>query len=255
MNIAQSTALILACVAASHVSAGEFNFDRPGAGFSTSTTPVGQVAWEQSLPSYSYREALVDGDVEKTQRFTADTLLRSGISPSMELQLGFVGASWRKVQLLGNERRDSGLGDVSIGFKKAIDLKDDKLALALLGEAIIATGNDQFSNQDDIYRISSALSYQLDDILQTSLTMRYAAQDRNWSFSAIPTISYRIAGKWSGFSELVYSKPESEDVQYALGTGVIYNFNERTQADFSIATNLNGSRPAYRADLGFGFLF
>ena len=40
----------------------------------------------------------------------------------------------------------------SIGLKKAIDLDDDKLSLALLAEAVIATGNAGFSNEEDIYR-------------------------------------------------------------------------------------------------------
>lgn len=255
MNIHQPTLLLLGCMAASQVWAGEFSFDRPGTGFGTSTTPVGHVAWEQSLPNYSYKEEFVDGALQKTDQFTGDMLLRTGITSSLELRLGFGGPSWRKVERAGVVRHDSGLGDVSVGLKQAIDLKDDKLSMAVLAEAIIATGNDQFTNQHDIYSLSSALAYQYDDIIETSMTMRYAAQNSNWMFSAIPTISYRIAGNWSGYSELVYSKPESEAVQYALGTGVIYSFNERSQADFSIATELNADRPSYRADLGFGFLF
>ncbi len=255
MKLLQRISLVAACTAASSVWAGEFSFDRPGTGFGTGTTPMGHLAWEQSLPSYAYQEDTVNGQLQKTNQFSSTTLLRTGLSPSLELQLGFAGMSWRKTERAGVSTEDSGAGDVSVGLKKAIDLKDDQLSMAVLAEAIIATGNDEFSNQDDIYRLSSALAYQVDDLIQTSLTMRYAAQNSNWSFSAIPTISYRIAGNWSGYSELVYTKPESENLQYALGTGVIYQFSPRSQADFSISTDLNGNQPAYRADLGFGFLF
>lgn len=257
MKLANAFALLLGSVAATSAWAAPvaFDFDRPSEGFSTSTTPVGRVAWEQSLPNYRYDEQVVNGTRLKTEVFSADTLLRSGLTDSLELQLGFAGPAWRSVKGGAIDQHDSGLGDVSVGLKKAIDLKDDKLSWAVLGEAIIATGNDEFTNQDDIYRVGSALSYQYNDILQTEMTMRYAAQNSNWAFSAIPSINYAIAGKWSGYSELVYTKPESLPVQYSLGSGVMYRFNDRTQADFSVASDLSADRPSYRADLGFGFLF
>ena len=49
-----------------------------------------------------------------------------------------------------------------------------------------------------------------------------------------PTIGYKFSDKWSGFSELVYRKAESQDYEYSLGSGVIYALNERTQLDASV---------------------
>ena len=149
----------------------------------------------------------------------------------------------------------TGLGDVSIGLKKAVNLDDDKLSMALLAEAVLATGNDGFSNGDDIYSLSSAVSYDYSELLATSITMRYEAQNSNWAVSAIPAIEYKIAGKLSGYSEFVFRKAESADREYALGSGLIYAVNQRMQLDAGIALDLNGKNKSYQSGLGISYLF
>ena len=250
---------LLSCVCLAGFSlntmAADFSFDRPGAGMGTGITPVGQLAWEQGLPSASYNESTVDGEKQKTVTLNGDMLFRTGLAKDLELQLGWQGPAWTQVKRAGQTVEEDGLGDVSIGLKKAIDLDDDKLTMAILAEAIIATGNDGFSNHDDIYSLSSAVAYELSDLISTSITMRYEAQNSDWAVSAVPTIEYKIADKWSGFSELVYRKAESQDYEYALGSGVIYALNDRVQMDASIGVELNGPDKSYQSGLGVSFLF
>lgn len=155
----------------------------------------------------------------------------------------------------GQTEEDDGLGDVSIGLKKAIDLDDDKLSMALLAEAIIATGNAGFTNEEDIYSLGSVVSYQYNDLVSTALTMRYEWQDSNWAVSAIPSLGYRITDRWSGYSELIYRKAESVDNQYALGTGVMYALNDRVQLDANVGVDLDGADRSYFSGLGFSVLF
>lgn len=47
--------------------------------------------------------------------------------------------------------------------------------MAVLAEAVIATGNDEFTAHDDIYSLSSAVVYKYNDLLDTSLpcVMKY----------------------------------------------------------------------------------
>lgn len=250
---------LLSCVCLAGFSlstmAADFSFDRPGVGMGTGITPVGQLAWEQGLPSASYNESTVDGEKQKTVTLNGDMLFRTGLAKDLELQLGWQGPAWTQVKRAGQTVEEDGLGDVSIGLKKAIDLDDDKLTMAILAEAIIATGNDGFSNHDDIYSLSSAVAYELSDLISTSITMRYEAQNSDWAVSAVPTIEYKIADKWSGFSELVYRKAESQDYEYALGSGVIYALNDRVQMDASIGVDLNGPDKSYQSGLGVSFLF
>jgi len=255
MSAVKIVTLIVAAGFSMNTMAAEFSFDRPGTGFGTGITPVGQLAWEQGLPSVSYNESTVEGEKQKTVTLNADMLLRTGLAKDLELQLGWQGPAWSKVKRAGQSVEEDGLGDVSIGLKKAIDLDDDKLSMAILAEAILATGNENFSNHDDIYSLSSAVAYAASDLITTSITMRYEAQNSNWAVTAVPTIEYKIADKWSGFSELVYRKAESEDYEYSLGSGVIYALNNRVQMDASVGVDLNGKDKSYQSGLGVSFLF
>lgn len=255
MSAVKIVALIVAAGFSMNTMAAEFSFDRPGTGFSTGITPVGQLAWEQGLPNVSYNQTTVEGEQQKTVTLNADMLLRTGLAKDLELQLGWQGPAWSKVKRAGQSVEEDGLGDVSIGLKKAIDLDDDKLSMAILAEAILATGNDGFSNHDDIYSLSSAVAYAATDLITTSITMRYEAQNSNWAVAAVPTIEYKIADKWSGFSEFVYRKAESEHYEYSLGSGVIYALNNRVQMDASVGVDLNGRDKSYQSGLGVSFLF
>ena len=192
---------------------------------------------------------------KKAVTLNGDMLFRTGLAKDLELQLGWQGPAWTKVKRAGQSVEEDGLGDVSIGVKKAINLDDDKLSMAVAAEAILATGNDGFSNDDDIYSVSSVVAYDFSDLISTSITMRYEAQNSNWAVTAVPTIEYKIADKWSGFSEFVYRKVESEPYQYALGSGVIYALNTRMQLDASVGVDLNGKDKSYQSGLGVSFLF
>ena len=127
--------------------------------------------------------------------------------------------------------------------------------MAILAEAVLATGNDGFSHGDDIYSLASAVSYAYSDALTTAIMMRYEAQNSNWAMTAVPSIQYKIAGNLSGYSEFVFRKAESEDKEYTLGTGLIYALNDRTQLDASIGVDLNGQNKSYQSGLGVSYLF
>ena len=251
----QVLGLIAASIMTTATFAAEFSFDRPVAGMGTGITPVGHLAWEQGLPSVSYQEGTVDGVKDKTLTLNADMLLRTGLADGLELQLGWQGPVWQQHKYAGMKKETTGLGDVSIGLKKAINLKDDRLTMALLAEAIIATGNDEFTNQDDIYSLTSAVAYKFSDLVGTSITMRYEAQNSDWAVTAIPSIDYKIAGKLSGFSEFVYRKAESQDYAYGLGTGLVYAINDRAQLDASVGVDLEGKGQSYNGGLGVSVLF
>lgn len=231
-------------------------FDRPGSGFSTSTVPVGQLAWEQSLANAHYVEDQnAAGQTVKQTLVYADTLLRTGLTDDLELQLGWQGPAWSKTKVAGQSLEQDGLGDVSIALKKAIDLDDEKLSMAVVAQAVIATGNEAFSLQDDLYSLASTVNYQYTDELTTGISMFYAVQDGKWRATAVPTLQYAFNQRWSGYSELVYSKAESQDYEYGLGSGVMYKVNSRLQLDAGVGVGLNGHADRYHAGLGFAYAF
>lgn len=246
---------LLSLIAADSSLAADFSFERPGSGISTGITPVGRLAWEQSLANATYLEQNIDGDKAKTVTVKGDMLFRTGLTRDLELQLGWDGASWYEHKHGDFKEDNSGLGDISVALKRAIDLKDDKLSMALQAKAIIATGNDEFTVHDDIYSLASAVAYKYSDLINTSITMRYEVQNSDWAITAIPTINYKIAGKLSGYSEFVYRKAESQDYEYALGTGLIYALNRRAKLDASIGVDLDGQDKSYNGGFGFAYLF
>lgn len=238
-----------------HVFADSFSFDRPGTGFGTGITPVGRLAWEQSLPSASYTKASIANDQQQSVSLQEDMVFRTGLTKDMELQLGWAGPTWLKTTQNGKKTTVNGSGDMSVGLKKAIDLHDDRMTMALLGQVVIATGNQEFSNHDNIYAVSSSVQYAQDDILTTGITMRYEMQNSDWAVTAVPTLSYKLSKKWSGYSEFVYRKQESEHIQTSVATGVIYALNNRMQFDASIGAGLSGDVPDYKGGFGVSFLF
>ena len=132
MRTFQILTFALTTVAAGSTFAAEFSFDRPGAGIGTGITPVGKLAWEQGLPSATYTESTVDGVKEKTVTVNEDMLFRTGLADGLELQLGWQGPAWTQTKRAGKKHDTSGFGDVSIGLKKAIDLKDKTLSWPFL---------------------------------------------------------------------------------------------------------------------------
>lgn len=255
MKKLQTLVFILGTTASISSFAAEFSFDRPGTGFGTGITPVEKLAWEQGLPSVSYTEANVDGAKERVTTVNGDVLLRTGLTQDLELQLGWQGPFWSQYKRAGVKNETHGLGDISVGLKKAIDLNDDRLTMAVLAQAVIATGNDEFSAHDDIYSLGSTVAYDYSDLLETSISMFYEVQNSNWAVTAVPTLGYKFGGKWSGFSEFVYRKAESQDYEYGLGTGVIYALNDRTQFDASVGVQLNGNDRGYTGGFGVSYLF
>ncbi len=236
--------------------AADFSFDRPGTGFGTGITPVGKLAWEQALPTVTYTESKADnGSKIKTWSLNADMLLRTGIAKNTEVQLGWSGPAWTQSKSQGKTIEDDGLGDITVGIKHAVDLNDDKLSLAILAQALIATGDKNFTEDDDIYTLGSSVDYQFNDSVNTGISMFYEVQDGEWAITAVPTVGYNIAGKLSGYSELVYRKKESQDNEYALGTGLIYALNNRTQLDASIGVDLDGQDKSYKGGFGLSYLF
>ncbi|MBF7688243.1 transporter [Acinetobacter rathckeae] len=238
-----------------HAFAEDFSFDRPGTGFGTSIAPIGHVAWEQSLPTASYSKPNINNDLQNTVSLQGDMLFRTGLTKNTELQLGFGGPGWIKTTLQGQKVTVHGLGDVTVGVKHAVDLNDNRMTMALLGQVVVATGNDQFTAEDNIYALSSSVQYAQNDILTTGITMRYEMQNRDLAVTAVPTLSYQLSKKWSGYSEFVYRKQESQASQTSLATGVMYAVSPRMQLDASVGAGLSGDVPDYTGGLGVSFLF
>ena len=80
--------------------------------------------------------------------------------------------------------------------------------MAVLAQAVIATGNDEFSAHDDIYSLGSTVAYDYSDLLETSISMFYEVQNSNWAVTAVPTLGYKFGANGQGFPSLCIVKPK-----------------------------------------------
>lgn len=255
MSVLKSCSIMLSCLFSVPVWANAVSFERPGAGFSTEVLDAGQWVWEQSIVDAHFEKRYVNQQAQRQTTLQADTLLRRGLGQAWELQLGWGGPAWTRFKHAGIKDDHSGVGDVSLSVKKAVDLQDERLTMAFLATAVLDTGDDEFSVQEPIYQLSSSVDYVFQEDINTGITMQYAVQDGDWSVTAIPTLSYTFNPKWSGFSEVIYRKAESQKANYGLGLGAIYRLSDRVQLDASVGLDLDGVDDHYYSNVGFAIAF
>ena len=235
--------------------ANPFEADRMTQGFSTSIVPKGQLAWEQALPTATYDEERVNGVKQQVTTVQGDTLLRLGIGHGTELRLGWDGPIWQQYKNGAVKTEVDGVGDLQLGVKKSIDLPDEKLTWALLAQVHLATGDDEFTTDEEIYTLASALQYQFDENLVTGLTMSYDYQDGDLAVTAVPSLRYPISANVSGITEYVFRKAEHQHYESSIHTGVFWSITDKLQADATLGYGLNKQVPDFNLGLGLAYLF
>lgn len=251
----QTSLILVAGVVSPLASAEDFDFDRPGTGFGVSVVPKGHVAWEQALPSVSYDDHYKNGSKQSTLTVQGDMLARIGVGADTEVRIGWDGPMWQRQKNGSQKDTVDGVGDVTLGVKKAIDLGDDRLKWAVLGEINLANGDDEFTVDKKIYTLGSSLTYRFNDLIDTGMTMYYDYQDKDLAWTAVPTISYKINDKFSGFAEYVYRRKESQEFQSSVNNGVIWSIRNNLKLDASMGYSFHGDQPRFTAGLGASYLF
>ena len=255
LSLIKTILLSVAVISSQMLWADNFEFDRPGQALGTGIVPKGHLAWEQSLPAFTYDEYRVDGVKHQEMTAQSDILLRVGIGSDTELRLSWDGPMWQQHKAGGIKDKIDGVGDIQVGIKKSISLEDDKLKWALLAQVNLATGDDEFTSDEEIYTLGSSLSYQFSQDITTGMTMLYDYQDGNLAWTAIPNITYPVAGKVSGFSEYVFRKAEHQHSESVVNTGLVWNVLDNLQLDASIGYSFNRQQPQLNAGLGVAYLF
>lgn len=235
--------------------AAPFGFDRPGEGMGTAVVPKARLAWEQSLPSASYDEFYENGTKNSVLSLQSDVLLRLGVGADTELRLGWDGAVWERHKQAGIATENDGVGDVSVGIKRAINTHDEDFSWAVLAQVNLANGDDDFTVEKKIYTLGSAVDYQWNDVISTNMSMYYDWQDGDLAWSAIPGLQYQISDNVSGFAEYIYRKQESQKSESVVNNGVLWSISDRLQADVSIGYSFTEAQPKYLAGMGITYLF
>ena len=220
-------------------------FDRPGIAFATSTLPVGSFDWEQGLPDVVHDNSAGI----RTTLCSADTLLRYGITPTLELQLG--GSFWNRLDthdINGDNRRYGG-GDTTIAAKWAPALKLDKVAIAFLGAVSLDTGASAFTNGRPIYSLGATVSRDLQDGRAIAMYLNASNNGGRTTWTVSPNISFPITPDIGAYVEAGHTIG-GDAAGTVAGGGMTWLLHDRVQFDIYELRGMGGHAPDLQAGAG-----
>ncbi len=245
--LALAGAIVLLCLASRQASAQAEDppaFDRPGLPFAADVLQPGAFAWEQGLPDASTDRA----DGQRTTLYTADTVLRLGLSQHVELQLGSDSYNWQH----GGGARVRGGGDSHVGLKVALPSRSDSFHWAALGTYSVPTGSPAFSD-GHARELGVTASWDLAQQRALALYINYARDDdgHNWTFA--PNYTFFSGERFSSYVEAgVQTGSEHSRV---AGVGAAWQLPHAMQLDVSVLRGLTSESPDWQGGLGLSIAF
>ncbi|NIJ90731.1 hypothetical protein FHR49_003559 [Xanthomonas campestris] len=219
-------------------------FDRPGIPFAAEVLQPGAFAWEQGLPDASTDRT----DGQRTTLYTADTVLRLGLSQQVELQLGSDSYNWQH----GGGQRVRGGGDSHIGLKVALPSRSDSFHWAALGTYSVPTGSPAFS--DGYAReLGVTASWDLAQQRAFALYVNYARDDEGHTWTFAPNYTFFSGEHFSSYVEAGFDTG-SEHSRVA-GAGGAWQLPHAMQLDVSVLRGLTSESPDWQGGIGLSIAF
>ena len=219
-------------------------FDRPGIGFATSTLPAGTFDWEQGLPDVQRDTA----DGVRTTLYSADTTLRIGLTPNLEIQFG--GSAWNRLDVRSNglATRNEGGGDTRIAVKWAPSLASTGVSIALLGGVTLDTGASAFTNGRPAYSLGATVSRDIGSGRAMALYGNASRSGGRNTWTVSPNFSFPL-GKDVGAYVEAGRTSGGDGSSTVAGGGLTWLLHERVQFDLYALHGLTSRSP----DLQTGF--
>ncbi|MBB3820072.1 hypothetical protein FHT03_003263 [Xanthomonas arboricola] len=219
-------------------------FDRPGIPFAAEVLQPGAFAWEQGLPDASTDRT----DGQRTTLYTANTVLRLGLSQQVELQLGSDSYNWQH----GGGQRVRGGGDSHIGLKVALPSRSDSFHWAALGTYSVPTGSPAFS--DGYAReLGVTASWDLAQQRAFALYVNYARDDEGHTWTFAPNYTFFSGEHFSSYVEAGFDTG-SEHSRVA-GAGGAWQLPHAMQLDVSVLRGLTSESPDWQGGIGLSIAF
>jgi hypothetical protein len=224
-------------------------FDRPGIAFSTSTLPRGGIAWEQGLPDFSDDRS----QGIRTTAWVADTLIRVGVTDSVELQLGADTYGGIRTHGGGVRHSEQGGGDGWASVKWAPSTDSEIFTWALLATRSLPFGSAPIGGGGDDYSLGVTANWALP--ADTGIAL-YA--DRSWGddgsgWLLSPSYSFPLGNDFSGYVEAGYGTGGART--RVAGGGVTWMASPRLQLDVSFLRGLDRESPDWQGGIGLALYF
>ncbi|WP_184620106.1 transporter [Xanthomonas sp. 3058] len=219
-------------------------FDRPGIPFAAETLQPGVFAWEQGLPDASTDRS----NGQRITQYSADTVLRLGVSRNVELQVGSDSYNWQH----GGGRRVHGGGDSQVGVKVALPSRSDRFHWAALGTYSLPTGSRAFS--DGYAReVGVTASWDLAQARALAVYVNYARDDtgHTWTFS--PNYTFFSGEHFSSYVEA--GVDTGSEHSRVAGAGGAWQLPHAMQLDVSLLRGLTSESPDWQGGIGLSIAF
>lgn len=235
--------------------------DRPD--FVESSAVVGKGVF-QLKTSLAYERDRRDG--VKTRTRTTPTLLRLGVSDTLELRLETDGFTRIRAGDEGTSTTASGMSDAAFGLKWHMRDGDDttgRPALALLAHVETNTGSSALRGSGVVPSLRLVAEWDLADDAAFGVMPGFAWQKddagaRNWTGILAATYSRPLSERLRGFVELAGRELRAKrhgGNQVTFDTGVTYAIDRDTQIDAALAVGVNRMTPDAALTLGFSRRF
>ena len=220
-------------------------FDRPGFAFATSTLPPGSFDWEQGLPDLQ-RDSTAG---VRSTIYSADTTLRFGVAPTLEVQVS--GSPWNRIEVraAGTSSQTQGAGDSGFALKWAPALASKDLALAFLGAVTFDTGAAAFTNGRPVYSFGTTIGRDLGAGRTVTLYANVTRSGGANTWTIAPSLEFPLTEQIGGYVEVGRSAGDGTSSTLA-GGGLTWLLHDRVQFDVYARHGVTSSSPDLQA--GFG---
>jgi hypothetical protein len=255
-------AIALACSSAAAEEDDGIATDRPD--FVESSSVVGKGVFQLET-SVAFERDRRDGVSSRTR--STPTLLRYGISDTVELRIESDGLMRQVVSDGSGSTTDTGTADASLGAKWRVREGDEakgQAALAILAHVDLDSGSRAFRGAGKVPSLRFVAEWELpgDASFGVMPGVFYARDDatrqRYWGGILAATYSRPLTERTRGFVELAGSELRSArhgGNVVTFDTGLVYAIDKDTQVDFSVNLGLNQRTPDRAFALGFSRRF
>lgn len=226
-------------------------FDRPGIGFAPSTIPAHAFALEQGLPDVAY----ASHDGTRSTLYSADTLLRAGISDYAEVQIGRAIVNQLAIHVPGEDNRARGAGSTSLALKVALPTSNAQFSWAALATVTVTDGARDFAAAHRAYDLGLSMSRALNDSWSSGLYVNVDRSDGATEVQVSPNINYAITKSLGAFIEAGATHTERGWRDEVFGGGLAYSIGKMIQLDVSTDVGLTSRSPRVIAGIGASTFF
>jgi hypothetical protein len=234
--------------------------DRPDFVESSEVVGPGTVQIEAGLSLD--RDAVDDGDV---RTITTPTLVRVGVSETLELRLETDGRTSVRESVSQNDQTTNGFSDIALGVKwraRQSDGVGSGPGIALLIHADIDSGSEEFKGEGIRPSVRMVAEWELPGDMaigvMPGLVYDNVNGERFINGIMAATMSVPLATQWRGFVELAAASIASEEHGGNVVTfdaGVTYLVSNDVQLDVAMARGLTSNTPEWNVGVGLSIRF